>query len=245
MANECDAGLHGITFDTTVDRADAEPVASIANFVEQHADGAAVIEDHDIGIAVVVEIASGRTPRHLQLGKCRPGTVRDIFKSAAALVVKQLTALLERIGIALLDLAAQVADGTIDDDHIEEAVVVVVDEAGAETGESKLEQTEFRRAVLEQPIADVQVERVAFVVQVRDEQILIAVAVNISSVNTHAPLRLPHPVDCHASQQCVVFEDAGPTLVDPQLICIAIVGDVQVGPAITINVGRQDSKPSP
>ena len=115
---------------------------------------------------------------------------------------------------------------------------------GAEPGEAKLEQSELRGAILEQPVADVQVQRVAFVVQIRDEQILVAVAIDVCRVDAHAPLRLPRPIHGHACQQRIVFEDAGATLVDPQLVRVAVVGDVQIGPAVAVEVGRQDAESS-
>ena len=84
----------------------------------------------------------------------------------------------------------------VDDDQIEPAVVVVVDEAGAEAGEAEREQ---RRASTvrssNRPLPTFAIERVAFVVEVGDEQILVAVAVDVARVDAHAALRLPDAVD--------------------------------------------------
>ena len=92
-------------------------------------------------------------------------------------------------------------DSAIDDDQIEPAVVVVVHEPGAKPGESKLEESELRSAILEQPAADIEVERVPLVVQIRHEQIIVAISIDVADVDAHASLRLPRPVHRHAGQQ--------------------------------------------
>ena len=103
-------------------------------------------------------------------------------------------------------------DSAVDDHQIEPAVVVVVHEPGAKPGESKLEESELRGAILEQPAADIEVERVPLVVQIGDEQILIAISIDVADVDAHAPLRLPRAAHRHTCQQRIVRERARPAL---------------------------------
>ena len=109
-------------------------------------------------------------------------------------------------------------------------------------GEAKLEQTALGGAIFVQPLADVQIERVAFVVQIGDEQILVLVTVDVAEIDAHASLGLSHPVDRHARQQRLVRERARSALVDPELIRIAVVGHVEVEPAIVVVVRGQDTE---
>ena len=109
-------------------------------------------------------------------------------------------------------------------------------------GEAKLEQTALGRAIFVESLADVQVERVALVVQIGDEQILVAVTVDVAEIDAHASLGLSHPVDRHAGQQRLVAERARSALVDPELIRVAVVGDVDVEPAIVVVVGGEHAE---
>ena len=58
------------------------------------------------------------------------------------------------------------------------------------------------------------------------------------------PCGCPVAVHGHARQQRLVLERAGAALVDPQLVRIAVVGDVEVGPAVAVDVGGEDAEPA-
>ena len=72
--------------------------------VQQDANRAVVVEDHQVHVAVVVEIARRQPPRHVERREGRPGLIRHVGEPAPALVVKQLIALLERVRVAGLHL---------------------------------------------------------------------------------------------------------------------------------------------
>jgi hypothetical protein len=65
--NQRNPGLDGITFVPAVDHAYTEPMTSIANLIQQHLEGTAVVERDDVRIAVVVEVSCGGATRDLQL----------------------------------------------------------------------------------------------------------------------------------------------------------------------------------
>ena len=45
---------------------------AVANLVPQHTCRTAVVEDHHVGVAVVVEIPDWQPARHLEAIECRP-----------------------------------------------------------------------------------------------------------------------------------------------------------------------------
>ena len=81
--------------------ANAEPVTSTTDLVQQHPRRSAVVEDDDIDSAVVVEIASGHAARDLQLRRTRgPALSVTSVNFRPTVVAKDLAALLQRIRIA-------------------------------------------------------------------------------------------------------------------------------------------------
>jgi hypothetical protein len=67
------------------------------------------------------------------------------------------------------------------------------------------------------------------------EEIHVAVPIEVDGVYTHAGLGLALLVDRTATQNRLVLEGAVP-LVDPHLVGILVVGDIEIGPAITVEV---------
>ena len=68
------------------------------------------------------------------------------------------------------------------------------------------------------------------------EQIFVAIGVEVARINAHASLGDPGAIDRHTRQQRAVSE-AAVLLIDPQLVRLAIVRDVDVRPPIGIEVG--------
>ena len=135
-------------------------------------------------------------------------------------------------------------DGAIGDEEIERAVVVVVDPVGAEAGagRGRRRQAGARPRVLEVPLAVVGVEREGLADDVGDEQILVAVEIEIARCDPHAAFGIPFEVDRRARQQAIVDERAVPAI-DPELVGRGVVGDVEVGPAVAVVIARRDPEP--
>ena len=70
----------------------------------------------------------------------------------------------------------------------------------------------------------------------RDEDIFTAVAVKISRIYAHTRLRHAIAVDGSSSDERFVLECAV-FLVDPELVRVSVVGDVNIHPTVTIEVG--------
>src|SRR5262245_32684019 len=197
----------------SVDHTHADPMPSARSFVEQDARRAAVVDHHEIAVAVVVDVAHGKPAADFQpieRGTCLRG---DIDERSTTVVAKQKLGLLERIPLAALQLTRQMSDGSVDHDEIQQAVVVDVDEAGAKACETELEHTHFHGAIFVQAFAGVEVHRVRLVVEIRHEEILVAVPVDIPDIDTHAALRYPGPVERNTGQP-PLLDEAPPDAVD-------------------------------
>src|ERR1043165_8744060 len=74
-----------------------------------------------------------------------------------------------------------------------------------------------------------------------DKDILGTVAIKVSCIHTHTGLCSSIPVYSRAGQQCFVFESAV-LLVNPELVGIAVICNVDVGPAIIVEVSRNHAQ---
>ena len=99
-----------------------------------------------------------------------------------------------------------------------------------------------RADVLEVGPAVVLVEGGVLAPEVGHEQLGEAVAVHVLGVDAHAPLDLAGLVRGGAGRSADVLERAVP-LVQEQEVGAAVVGDVEVGPAVAVEVGGDDAEP--
>src|SRR5438094_240567 len=128
-------------------------------------------------------------------------------------------------------------DGAVDRYEIEPPVVVDVEPRGAKSGERqrRLAQTSEGAALLEHAAAGVHVQIGALAGELGDEQILVAVVVEIAGVHAHARLRLAICPQSGTRQKRGVLERSV-ALVDPQLVRLTVVGDVDVNPAVAVEI---------
>ena len=75
------------------------------------------------------------------------------------------------------------------------------------------------------------VERVAFRVEVCDKEVGLTVTVEVGGDESHAGLGLAVQVQRDAGTECGIFKCAV-ALVDPQLVGVGIVGDIDVDPPV-------------
>src|SRR6185369_16544687 len=65
------------------------------------------------------------------------------------------------------------------------------------------------------------------------------IAIEVSGIDTHPRLSLPVSINCTTREQRVVNKRTV-LLVDPELVLIAIVCDIDIDPAIVVEVGSDD-----
>ena len=186
---------------------DAHPVASRWHaLVDQHPHRPAIVHDHQVRVAVVVQVASGDAAT--DLGYSRSFEVRDLFEAAAAEAAKEEVGLPQRERIAGPELLLDPLDGAVGDVDVEFAVEVVVHRGGAEAGvdEARPAEAAAAGAVVPEPVALVDIERVRLVLEMGHEQIDQTVAVEVLGEHPHARLRLSGGIDRRAGEDRVVDE---------------------------------------
>src|SRR6185436_10327550 len=120
-------------------------------------------------------------------------------------------------------------------------VVVEVEPAGAEPGvlEACGSQSGRCASILEARRAVVDVEVAPLAVQLRHEEVLVTVVVEIAGVDPHAGFGMTLTGDGGAGGERLVSKRPV-TQVDPEQVLAAVVGDVDIGPAIVVEVGGDD-----
>ena len=147
------------------------------------------VVDDDVDVAVVVEIGEGRAAAGGRGRDRRTETLRDVLEaSVAEVAVDDLALLVARLGLEPLDLGIDVA---VDEEEIEPAVVVEIDEADAPAEPARVEaDAGGERAVVAEALAAVRVQRRGVAGEVGLEEIDRAVAVVVADRDAHAGLRL-------------------------------------------------------
>src|SRR5262245_8657024 len=137
-------------------------------------------------------------------------------------------------------------DRSVDDEDIQPAIVVEVEPGGTEARVRQARKPDSctRGLFFEDTGSVVHVEIVALTGDLRDEQVFVAVLVEIAGVDAHAAFGLTVSAKRRASEQRSIRERAA-VPVHPQLIRRAIIGDVNVDPAVAIEVRGHDAERRP
>src|SRR3954463_15631105 len=91
--NDFDSRTHAIAIAFHSDRLDQNRIACIAAIISQHLRRSVKIIDHDVNIAIVIDIAKGGAPARALLNEWRPQLPADFGKGAIAVVVMHKVAL--------------------------------------------------------------------------------------------------------------------------------------------------------
>ena len=229
----------------------AEPVAVRVGAVEQQPGGAVVVRDDQVRVAVVVHVAGGQTAAdERRLPVEQPGSRRFESPPARAVghVQERLVRLIQGEGIVFRPRpSGGERDGAVDRREVEPAVVVEVDEGGAEGRRVPARPAEAGcvRAVPKLRGAGlrvVPVEGVRLAVEVGQEQVEVAVSVVVAGGDAHARLGLAVRVESRAADQ-TLLDQCAVAAVEPEVIRQQIVRDVEVEPAVAVEVGREDAQP--
>ena len=193
--------------------------------------------------AVVVDIAERRPAAHLRALQRGTATAGDILEAAVAEVPEQQLLLVNGNGSRACRSASRRLHGTVDDQRVEATVVVDIDPRRAEPGEGLAGGPRPERSLWASNNADPSLTYRSFPSPRR-----FATSRSSSPSLSKSPASTPIPafglaVRIHggARQQAHVPEPAV-TLVDPQLIGLAIVGDEDVDPAVAVEVRRRDAE---
>ena len=196
--------------------------------------------DGDIEVAVVVVVAEGAAAGRGVFHDARAALVGDFFEAAVAEIAVEVFVLgVFEVGFGFVDLGVDMAVGHKD---VEPAVVVHVEEADAPAEEAGVDaEAAGIGAVFEDGVAEIGVEGIGVAGEIRFYDIEIAVAVVIADGNTHACLRFGFGGERGAVLDGDVLEGAV-MLVEIKRGGGGIVGHIDVGPAVVIEIGGGDAE---
>src|SRR5262249_25333529 len=78
-----------------VDEPQADPVPALADSVQQQPQGAVRVADHDVCVAIVVDVAKGGTAADLGLRERGTRSIRDVLEPPVSQIPKRLLTLLQ------------------------------------------------------------------------------------------------------------------------------------------------------
>src|SRR5205823_10890321 len=163
------------------DESQSEPRIRAADLVTKDAQRAIVVVDDEVDRAIVVEVARREPPS--DFGELERGTAgrRAFLEFPIAQIVKELLPLMQRIRIALLPKRFDQMDGAVRRDDVEPAIVIVIEKNGPEAGErnARRRDADFDAAVVEIPAAAIEEQGALLARQVREKDVVGAVAVEI------------------------------------------------------------------
>src|SRR6185369_3787097 len=208
---------------------------SVSDLIEKQPCWSIVVRDEEIRVTIVINITERSAATDFQQRKLR--RIDDLNKIPLPRVAKQLIRLAQRKRIPLPHQLRQQLHRSIRDEQIKPPIVVVIKEERAETREATARHTEprFACAIFEKRFAEVEVKRVRLVHQMSDKDVVSAVAVNVSRVDTHSRLSLSVSIDRAAGEQRIIHKPSI-LLIDPELVLISIVRDIDIDPTIIIEI---------
>src|SRR5262245_29653398 len=198
------------------------------------------VVDRNVDVAVVVDVAERGAAPGVRCGDRWPEPLRQILESPVAQVaIDDLPLLIRRLGLDLLDLRVDVA---IDQEQIEPAVEIEIEEADTPAEPARVEADAAREgAVLAQAVAAVRVERRRVAGEIGLEDVDRAVAIVVAEREPHPGLRLAVLAVSTAGRHGNVFERAV-ALVPIERARVRIVRHVQIDPPVIVEVERADAE---
>src|SRR5262245_51672955 len=221
---------------------DAEPMIRLgmpAADAAQHHHTIIQHANHAVGPSVIVEITDGHAAATNLAVEKRAAAGADVVELAIAVVAKEHRPLVDAGDRRVADYVA------VDDHDVEPTVMIDVDEArapadkalsnGRDAGSSRAEKKQI-------VLAEVLVKGVIFILVVRDEERGQPGAVVITDVHSHAAVGNAVFIASNALEHADFFE-LEVAAIDVQEIVHRVVGDVDVGPAVAVEIGDDDAQP--
>src|SRR5229473_3114309 len=240
MRDAFDACADAAAIGFCADGFDFDPIVAGARIAAQKLGKIVDGVDDDIEVAVIVEVAEGAAARGDRRGDARPGVVGNIIEAPVAqILVKQLALRVAGFGLELLDFRIDVA---VANENVGPAVVVHVEKPAAPAEIlGMLPEAALVSGVLEIGAAEIVVKRGCVAGKICFDEIEIAVEIIIGGGDAHARLGLA----VGAESAACFYGDVGESAVLLILIESAgggIVGDVNVRPAVVVEIGGEHAE---
>ena len=169
-----------------------------------------------------------------------PPASTDLDELAPDVSIEQIPLRVALTGRQLLELGVEVAVG---DEKIEPAVVVVVEEGGAEAEQWPHDAVEAgtSRDIGEQPVTFVAIEGVYVFGEIGHEEIEITVVVVVAAVHPHAGLRSAI-IRVGDPRSHADLDKVPVAVISVQLVGLGVVGHIDVQISVGIEISERDPK---
>ena len=199
------------------------------------------VADHQIEVAVSLEIGGDQAAAHVEVSAERPAPRSGVGEAAGLLLDQEQVRLRVLVPEPVRSTAERFRprlDRAIGDRDVEVGVEIGIEQRDAEAGERKARQADSRsrRDVLEAERASILVERVGFLDQVSDQDVEVSVVSEVGGRETHSGLADAVAVVGGAQQHRIVAKRPV-TLIDPEVVGVGVVRDVDIDPAVVVEVG--------
>ena len=195
----------------------------LAAVVAKQPGGACIVGQHQIGVAVVVDVPVRHPTADLREHK-RSGLIGYLLEAAATQVLIEGVGLMDGIDVSPLHQILDHLHRAVADKQIEPTIVVEVEQRGPKAGvfEAGKSKTTGAGRFAEDPGPIVEIESVGLLHDVSHEEVLAAVTVDISGHHPHAAFRHALIVDRTAGDQGIVEYSSVP-LIEPELIGKSVI----------------------
>jgi len=235
-----DARADGIAVTDHALKLQAEPIVPLGGVIFQQHGSAAVDADEHVQCAIIIVVADGEAARRKVFVKDGAGAFADVMEQAVCAVMEQQQRLfvfhLHGVGVD------HVVGMAVGEEEVDEAVVIVVEifQAPAAQQARGARDAIGLGHVAKRFVFIVFVDRKHFVIDVGDEEVLIAAAAEVGGVHAHAGARTPGVTEAYAGLQSdfVPFPGASRAgaAVDEKKILDGVVGDEEVHVAVVVDV---------
>ena len=242
------AGPNGIALQLRIDGADHQPMSPARGVISIESSGPLDVADQQIDVAVAVNIPNGQAPRDLNRRAQGGDRIMKQLKGAGPIVE------IEEVGLGVAIPGR--TDGrtwpgigphhpSVDHENVEITIQLGVEGGDAETGvrdAGRSQPTGAAGVLKPAAAASVAIQRVRLTRQVRHEEIDPRVVVQIGRDNTHSRFGLTVNVQRHPHDQGDIAESPV-GLIQPELIGVPVVGNVDILPAVVVEVLADDPQP--
>src|SRR3989441_4273970 len=240
MRDAAEARADGAAVGLHADQLDLEPIVLRREIAAEKLGIIVDGIDDDVEVAVIVEIAEGAAARGDGNGDAGAGLGGDVGETAVAeIFVEQLLLRVAGFGFELLDFGIDVA---VANENVGPAVVVHVEKAAAPAEILRVSaESSGESGVLEIGATEIAIERGRVAGEIRLDDVEIAVEVVIGGGDAHAGLGLAVGREGAAGFDGDIGERAVPFVLIERA-GLRVVGDVNVGPAVVVEIGGEDAE---
>ena len=172
-------------------------MVAVSEVIDQKPDRTAVVRDDDVCVAVVIDVAERSTAADFGQREHPARLAGDVLEAAVAEVSKQLLPLIVRKPAVRPPFQRHFP---VDREDVEQAVVVEIKPGGPEPGvrQARGSNPGLRADVLKLPGPVIHEQIVPLACEIREEQVFVAIVVEIAGIDAHARFWFAELVDRRA-----------------------------------------------